>query len=849
MSRISKLASKIINGQTLTILATIAGLSVFHTPVEKLLSDTVVKHLLTYCESNWFNDVIFILAAVALILLTYRKRKRIIANNSILILLAISAFYLYHRIFKSTWELTGFQTIPNIKYADFILLYTALTILNWSRQFQKRQVEKTSLTTFFDDEPLSDKKEDKLGYSIYAKTVADKIEAYNHNKSFAIGVNGKWGMGKTSFFDLIKRELNKEENIIIDFNAWNNSSPRAIIQDFFNTLQEALNPYYSSLAHQLAIYSDKLVTVNDNSITQSLKVVLGLFTSDSSLSSIHDQINQKLIKIDKKIIIFIDDLDRLDKHEIIEVFRLVRNTANFQKTIFLAAYDRDYALKAISEYNPHNYELFLEKIFQLEINLPYFEPAILKNRLIFNLKHLLPTSLHHSIESTISNKNHRDDINLLDWISSIRDVTRVTNTIAVTMEGLHGEIYFRDFFYLQLLRMKYASVFEHLSKNYHAYLQSNNHSYGNNRYFLKQVDRRTNNSSKHYILDEYLSNNKSYFSIHDNDIEKIIKLLVIIFDKHARDWDNKQDHLSVVFPLHRNKYFMYNLNEGNISEVSFTKARASSQEEFNRLISHYVNEGLQLELRYRFMNIKDFQSREDFERVIKGIFHFANLKSQPPYNSYSSIVGYDVDDLRNKLSDYNQELSRNYYNSANSEILYKTFFRELFQNAKYPYLFESRLIGDWLKGSIDNFPISRDELRDYAISYFAEYCSRALNLNEYVWEMLYDCQLQESEKAPNTSIIPKRAKDIFLDFLIEKDIDGVIVDIIQPDRRNEAKYSLSGYVIGIWESWDEFIEFLTDNRNNNWKYIDEFIEFYTAASEKGFENSIEFNFKTIPVKK
>ncbi|GEO04459.1 hypothetical protein AAE02nite_21230 [Adhaeribacter aerolatus] len=198
----------------------------------------------------------------------------------------------------------------------------------------KGKKNKVTVSSFFDDEPLNPNKQDDLGYNTFAKIIAERIESTHLEKAFAIGVNAKWGMGKTSFFNLIKQNLSSEENIIIDFNSWNSSSPKSIIQDFFDTLQDELRKYYSSLAHELRKYSDKLIALSDNNITQSIKATAGILIGDNSINSLHQEINIKLKKIDKKIIIFVDDLDRLDKSEIIEVMRLIRNTANFYNTIF-----------------------------------------------------------------------------------------------------------------------------------------------------------------------------------------------------------------------------------------------------------------------------------------------------------------------------------------------------------------------------------------------------------------------------------------------------------------------------------------------------------------------------------
>lgn len=64
-------------------------------------------------------------------------------------------------------------------------------------------------------------------------------------------------------------------------------------------------------------------------------------------------------------------MDRLYSNEVIEVLRLVRNTANFTNTIYLLAYEKSYIQKAIKEeLHVDNRIPFMDKIVQMEVPLP-----------------------------------------------------------------------------------------------------------------------------------------------------------------------------------------------------------------------------------------------------------------------------------------------------------------------------------------------------------------------------------------------------------------------------------------------------------------------------------------------
>lgn len=251
------------------------------------------------------------------------------------------------------------------------LILLEVTLLS----FRKINYPNVKLSNKFQtDDPLGEDGTDLLGYMDYAVSVTNKINESHFEKSFAIGINAAWGVGKTSFMDLTKRALSKDA-IIIDFKPWNSSHPDSIITDFFETFHEAIKPHPVNMHLLLSQYSRKLTQLNPNGITRFIETIVTLVYGETSLQKLHNQINNSLKQLKKKIVIYIDDVDRLDKNEIMEVLRLIRNTASFYNTVFIVAYDRNYIIESIEKHNTVAPKKFLEKIFQLEVNLPSFSKS------------------------------------------------------------------------------------------------------------------------------------------------------------------------------------------------------------------------------------------------------------------------------------------------------------------------------------------------------------------------------------------------------------------------------------------------------------------------------------------
>lgn len=72
-------------------------------------------------------------------------------------------------------------------------------------------VKRSNNPIFFSDKPKLDPKEDQLGYSSLAKDLALSIQRMIPTEGISIGVNGKWGSGKTSLLEFVVYYLENSE--------------------------------------------------------------------------------------------------------------------------------------------------------------------------------------------------------------------------------------------------------------------------------------------------------------------------------------------------------------------------------------------------------------------------------------------------------------------------------------------------------------------------------------------------------------------------------------------------------------------------------------------------------------
>lgn len=838
-------------------LISFLGFIVLHKLFEALITKLFVKDLLSYVQSAWYNDIIFGFIVLYIVGYLLAKFKRYVpSRNILLVLVLVCIIYIYYRISGTPWNFTSFAIYSHAKYADCLVILTlSNVILHSFRQGNKPNNDhKNSL---FADIPINEIKSDELGYSSYAKYLSQKIKNSCFEKSFAIGINGRWGQGKSSFINLVQQYLADENIIHIQFNPWNSNNPNAIIEDFFDSIREKLRPFHASLAGLLLTYSNKLVSLNENRLTKSVRTSAVLISGYDSLNNMFSDINSALKDLSKKLVIYIDDLDRLDKDEIIEVIRLIRNTGNFYNTFFIVAYDRSYVINALEKHNPYNHEEFLEKIFQIEITMPYFQKEILIKKLDEKLKESMPLQYHEQIEKALFNTSMIDEPYLHNWLDTIRDVTRLANAVSLNLSQLLGEVEINDFIKIEILRLKYPSVYELLFRKRETFLQvtkSNNLSdykyhliYGRDRKDI--IDEKEKNEK---YLKIYIQRNRSQLGVPESEIDKIVHHIDNIFPDTLSYSYYDKNLLSIVFPSKFDRYFAYNLLEGSLSEIKFSKGRSLKSSEFNTLIDDWISKGLANEVSNRFYEIKAYDNKEDFEKVIKAIFHLANHENKT--NQNFNIIGYDSKDLQEKLADYRNLIAETYYANSGGKEGLRNFIKEMLMNATSPYTFEADFVRYVVDKSFDeeSFPLTKEELKSISLNYFNKYCENSDKIDNTTFRLFWSTQTTDYIPTGGSSYraqryVPEEAKTIMKKHLL-KDFDEFLLRIIEIEPFHQKSFTVSKeFIFSVYGSWEEFLQVLNTQNENRWKYLNEFKNFFDLGLKDGFGHYVPFEFKTIPV--
>lgn len=192
------------------------------------------------------------------------------------------------------------------------------------------------------DAPIIEISQDVFNRFPFAQRVAKVISNRQDASSIVIGIHGAWGEGKTSVFNFIESELNLEEHVVcIRFNPWRFADENTMLLNFFNELVQAIDRELDTKAEKLG----KLVDTYLKPVAQVLGKGENIEAVSNVLSSADiEEIKKRVEKIleeeRKRVVILIDDIDRLEKSEIHALFRMVKLTADFKYTAYILAFDK-----------------------------------------------------------------------------------------------------------------------------------------------------------------------------------------------------------------------------------------------------------------------------------------------------------------------------------------------------------------------------------------------------------------------------------------------------------------------------------------------------------------------------
>lgn len=307
-----------------------------------------------------------------------------------------------------------------------------------------------------------------------AEEIVNRVLNTNLSKeSFSVGITGGWGTGKSTMLSNIKEAIGKRA-YIVEFNPWNSQTPSQIITDFFSEIRNSLSDNYRTLAKPIMRYANQLADIPLNPVEKwVVSKVSGYVEND--LSGSKEFLSKELKKLDRPLVVLIDDTDRLESGELFEVLRLVRNTAKLPNVIYFVAYDKSYLVGQLKEMHIPDAAQYVEKIFPLEIAMPYAEKHMLISAMYYNLNLMLRTTKF--TDWLYGNMSYANMTTAVEILGSYRQIKRfaciyVTELCYMQSVFKKSELNIIDLFWLTLMQLTSHETYERMFRSPESILAS-----------------------------------------------------------------------------------------------------------------------------------------------------------------------------------------------------------------------------------------------------------------------------------------------------------------------------------------------------------------------------------------
>ena len=344
-----------------------------------------------------------------------------------------------------------------------------------------------------DDQPKQNPwQDDLLGNAPFAKMLFNVIRDLRAPNGYVIGIQGQWGSGKTTVINFLKAYLDKyneeledqrERIAFIEFRPWIVAGHQDLVASFFKVLTEILGIRDSWLARRgkdvlrfLRGPSDTLVnslatvgmTVDPTKVgagfasamaKKSINRMIGRFVEEPSLQQAYEKLKEQLGKEGKRLVVVIDDLDRLEDHEVRTIMQMVKTVGRLPNVIYMLSYDRVIVGHALDAKKISSGPRYAEKIVQQEIELPRPD----KRKLLKILDREIEFLLAGGEDTARWQYLLRDGLHR--WITSPRDVVKLSNAVKFAWPTFKDELDAQDLLVVEGLKLFDEAAFNWVRDN------------------------------------------------------------------------------------------------------------------------------------------------------------------------------------------------------------------------------------------------------------------------------------------------------------------------------------------------------------------------------------------------
>lgn len=336
------------------------------------------------------------------------------------------------------------------------------------------------------DKALVGTEGDRLGFAATAQAIAAAILRQPSVDGLVVGIEGRWGSGKSSLVNMTTAALRSDgaekAPEIIEFKPWLIGDRDSLLLALFTELAIAVDAIEESMGDATGRKRRELGQTGKQILdfaaglgsVSALAKVAGAFVPgmalageaieaganaakawsnrERSLATEKAELRERLAALQRRIVITVDDVDRLEPGEVVEILRLVRSVADFPNVVYVLCYDPDIVAHSIqAAAQVENGRAYIEKIVQITVPVPRPEA--------FDLRHwfrdevnTLPNDFDEADDSK-SRLRMVIDVEGGRYLSTPRHVVRCLDGVKFFWNALQGQADLADLIWLHLVKI------------------------------------------------------------------------------------------------------------------------------------------------------------------------------------------------------------------------------------------------------------------------------------------------------------------------------------------------------------------------------------------------------------
>lgn len=429
--------------------------------------------------------------------------------------------------------------------------------------------------TYSSDQPITRKDQDRFNRWPFAQRIANTIANGEDPSSLVVGLYGPWGDGKTSTLGLMQEALAEYKDVIvIRFNPWQFGNESQLLRAFFDSLADALGRSLSTHKEDVGAILKKygaILSVASVDVANTVKVdpgkgivALGEALSLVELRELRTRLEGFLQASGGRVVVLIDDIDRLDRSEIHSLFKLIKLSASFEHTSYVLAFDDEMVAAALGEkYGEGGIgagRSFLEKIVQVPLHLPPAETIELRKMAFEGVDEALRQSQVTLTREQVE-RFTRAFVDAFESqiLQTPRQAKRFANAVSFALPLLKGEAEPVDVMLIEAIRVFLPRLHAAVRDNPDLFLGSAREYGGNAEAEKKRLSE---------LLTSVLSNS----GIYDKELVRK-RLIAVLFPRtgdmgYGSEWDltwAREQH--ICSKEYFGRFFSYGVPPGDVGDV------------------------------------------------------------------------------------------------------------------------------------------------------------------------------------------------------------------------------------------------------------------------------------------